>query len=152
MLKSKIDVLNETLIKYRKYKEAFLLSKSLILESKEEVFNNFTPQLRKHLSEVLEKLSNGKFVDILIDSELNINLDEGKNLHSIDFYSQGYKDLVYLALRIAIIKMALNKSLPIFLDDPLVNLDKKNKANVINYLNDLSKENQIFYFSCTNID
>lgn len=151
-LKSRIDEHNNTLSSFKKQKEAYLIAKQLIDESKEEVFNNFTPGLKKHLSEVLNELSGGKFKDILIDSELNIKLDEGSNLFALDYYSQGYKDLVYLSLRIAIIKMAIEKSLPIFLDDPFAHLDPNNKKRAMDYLKKLSSNNQIFYFSCTNID
>lgn len=151
-LKAKIDDYNEILSNYKKQKEAYIIAKELINDSKEEVFNNFTPQLKKNLSLVLNELSGGKFKDIIIDSELNIKLDEGSNLFAIDYYSQGYKDLVYLALRIAIIKMATKEGLPIFLDDPFVNLDIINKKRVMDYFIKLANQNQIFYFSCTNID
>ena len=151
-LKSQIDEHNNTLSSFKKQKEAYLIAKQLIDESKEEVFNNFTPGLKKHLSEVLNELSGGKFKDILIDSDLNIMLDEGSNLFALDYYSQGYKDLVYLSLRIAIIKMAIEKSLPIFLDDPFSHLDPNNKKRAMDYFKKLSSNNQIFYFSCTNID
>ena len=151
-LKAKIDDYNEILSNYKKQKEAYIIAKELINDSKEEVFNNFTPQLKKNLSLVLNELSGGKFKDIIIDSELNIKLDEGSNLFAIDYYSQGYKDLVYLALRIAIIKMAIKEGLPIFLDDPFVNLDIINKKRVMDYFIKLANQNQIFYFSCTNID
>ena len=109
-LKAKIDDYNEILSNYKKQKEAYIIAKELINDSKEEVFNNFTPQLKKNLSLVLNELSGGKFKDIIIDSELNIKLDEGSNLFAIDYYSQGYKDLVYLALRIAIIKRRVIKT------------------------------------------
>ena len=151
-LKAKIDDYNEILSNYKKQKEAYIIAKELINDSKEEVFNNFTPQLKKNLSLVLNELSGGKFKDIIIDSELNIKLDEGSNLFAIDYYSQGYKDLVYLALRIAIIKMATKEGLPIFLDDPFVNLDIINKKRLMDYFIKLANQNQIFYFSCTNID
>ena len=151
-LKAKIGDYNEILSNYKKQKEAYIIAKELINDSKEEVFNNFTPQLKKNLSLVLNELSGGKFKDIIIDSELNIKLDEGSNLFAIDYYSQGYKDLVYLALRIAIIKMATKEGLPIFLDDPFVNLDIINKKRVMDYFIKLANQNQIFYFSCTNID
>ena len=119
--------------------------------SKEEVYNNFSPSLRKNLSEVLFKISNGKFKDLIIDTELNISLDEGNNLRQLNYYSCGYKDLVYIALRIAIIKMALEDDcLPIFLDDPFVNLDNNNYQYVMDYLKELSEKHQIFYFSCIN--
>ena len=64
--------------------------------------------------------------------------------------SAGTYDLMYLAVRLAVCKMALPGSdpCPIILDDPLVNFDPEREKQAIKLLKELAKERQIILFTC----
>ena len=64
--------------------------------------------------------------------------------------SQGAADQLYLAVRLAICEMVLpaSQSVPILLDDALVNFDDERMASALDYLLDLARRHQILLFTC----
>ena len=65
--------------------------------------------------------------------------------------SQSTKELLYVALRISLIKVLKPYyPFPIIVDDAFVHFDKARKERMLNYLRELSQDYQVLYFTCTN--
>ena len=64
--------------------------------------------------------------------------------------SQGTKEQVYLALRLAIVNHldSGHERLPIFMDETLVNWDAWRRDRALDLLRDLASERQVFIFTC----
>jgi len=64
--------------------------------------------------------------------------------------SQGTKEQVYLALRLAIVNHldSGHERLPIFMDETLVNWDAWRRDRALDLLRDLASERQVFVFTC----
>ncbi|MBE6015880.1 MAG: hypothetical protein E7241_11070 [Lachnospiraceae bacterium] len=84
-----------------------------------------------------------------LDANLNIQLKEKGGLHEIEFLSEGYKDLVGLCRRMAMVDAMYDKEKPILiLDDPFVNFDERRLSGAIEFLDLLARDYQIIYFAC----
>ena len=84
-----------------------------------------------------------------LDSNLNITFKEfGKNRET-GFLSEGYKDLVGLCRRMAMIEAMYSDEKPfVILDDPFVNLDDSRIEGAKAFLNSIGENFQIIYFTC----
>ena len=84
-----------------------------------------------------------------LDAGLNIRLiayGKGRNMNTM---SNGYRDLVGLCRRMAMIDAMYEKEKPfIILDDPFVNLDDERMACVQQFINAISKDCQVIYMTC----
>ena len=83
-----------------------------------------------------------------LDANLNIKVRDN-GLHDIRLLSEGYQDLVGLCRRMAMIEAMYDQEKPfLVLDDPFVNLDDKKLAGAKDFLNQISTEYQVIYFTC----
>ncbi len=84
-----------------------------------------------------------------LDANLNIHLKEKGRLHELEYLSEGYKDLVGLCRRMAMIDAMYDLEKPFLIfDDPFVNLDENKLAGAMKFLDNIAKDYQIVYFSC----
>ncbi len=122
---------------------------------------------RKYLETAKERFS-GKYMDDIqdafekyreiisdskekyeLDANLNIKVREMGGLHDIESLSEGYQDLVGLCRRMAMVDAMYDKEKPfLVLDDPFVNLDDTRLKGAMRFLDTLSEQYQIIYFSC----
>lgn len=95
------------------------------------------------------KLINQKDMDIKLDVNLNVQINEQGSSKEIKYFSTGYRDLIYICMRLSLINSLFENEKPfIILDDPFVNLDKDKIQNAIKLLKSISKDYQIIYFVC----
>jgi len=84
-----------------------------------------------------------------LDANLNIQIQEKGSLHEIVCLSEGYKDLVGLCRRMAMIDAMYDLEKPFLIfDDPFVNLDDSKLDGAMDFLDAISKNYQIVYFAC----
>ncbi len=84
-----------------------------------------------------------------LDANLNIQLKEKDSLHEIGYLSEGYKDLVGLCRRMAMVDAMYDLEKPFLIfDDPFVNLDETRTDGAMRFMDSIAKEYQIVYFSC----
>ena len=84
-----------------------------------------------------------------LDANLNIKLIEKGSLHEIEYLSEGYKDLVGLCRRMAMVDAMYDMEKPFLIfDDPFVNLDESRLAGAMKFLDNIAKDYQVIYFSC----
>ena len=113
---------------------------------KEEI----TPKFTEKLSKSIEKISNGKYKNVRINT-LGEIIVEDKNGEYIKAYnlSIGTIDQLYLSLRLASIEEITSETMPIILDESFAYYDNERLENILKYLSEEYKENQIIIFTCT---
>ena len=95
------------------------------------------------------KIINGEEMDINLDVNLNVQINEQGSNKELRYFSTGYKDLIYICMRLSLIDSLFEKEKPfIILDDPFVNLDENKIKNATNLLKNIAQEYQIIYFIC----
>ena len=84
-----------------------------------------------------------------LDANLGLMRKEQGVYRNLESQSDGYGDMIGLCMRLALLDAMYTREKPIIImDDPFVNLDKKNLAGAGEFLKKVSKEYQIMYFTC----
>ena len=137
---------------YREEKERYdILCKSKL--HLEEARRNFGTKYMEPIKVAFDKYyalltgkSNEEFV---LDDHLNLSLKSAGKQRDISLMSEGYRDLIGLCMRMALIETMYVVEKPfLILDDPFVNLDNSRMGEAMRFLEKISKEYQMIYFSC----
>jgi uncharacterized protein YhaN len=110
------------------------------------------PLVLKHAGKYLDKITEGRYVRVIKKAEGNklvVETPEGLQ-KSVTALSRGTAEQLYLSMRLAFIKEYANRvgTLPLIVDDILVNFDSQRAKTTIRLLNEISGENQIIMFTC----
>ena len=112
-----------------KSQESALLQRLAALDMAEEALGEaarerqqgFAPELAGHVERILSRVTAGKYARAAISQSLEISLQPGAGaLQPWEFFSGGTVELMYLALRLGLIRMLEKHSgpLPALLDSP----------------------------------
>lgn len=84
-----------------------------------------------------------------LDATIELSVVEQGMPRDIGFLSIGYKDLVGICMRMALVDAMYQEEKPfIVFDDPFVNLDKDKLEGALQLLKEIAKEYQVIYFTC----
>ncbi len=119
----------------------------------EEAKLSFTAKYMKPIMQGFEKyyalLTKNEAEYYHIDAATNITVDIHGMQRSSRQLSTGYKDLLGVCIRMALVDAMYNEERPfVVFDDPFVNLDDCKVAGGLKLLEDISKEYQVIYFTC----
>ena len=135
-----------------KQRTAMESARDILAEVAQNYHRNVVPFINSVLSATMKQITNKRYSDVCLNPEnmsLNLVLPEIETLGSADVLSLGTQEQLYLLLRIALARLLCQNSetVPLLLDDPFVHFDQSRMANMLAYLADLSKENQILLFT-----
>ena len=110
------------------------------------------PFVLKHAGRYLDKITRSRYVRVIKKADGNrlvVETPEGLQ-KSVSALSRGTAEQLYLSMRLAFIKEYANRvgTLPLIVDDILVNFDPQRAKTTIRLLNEVSEENQIIMFTC----
>ncbi len=128
-----------------------LLTKTLdfMKQADENMKVKYREPLKNAFSKYVSAVLGDKIVDI--DVDFRVTVDENGQKRNTDFYSLGYKNVLNICKRFALIDVLFENEKPfIILDDPFVNLDQDKLDAVKKVLEILMNEYQILYFTCHN--
>ena len=109
-------------------------------------------KLLNKASEIMEQITSGEYSKIeplesLTDPNFKVHGNDGKVFKNIDYLSRGTREQLFMAIRINRI-IDIEPSLPVIIDDSLVNFDPIHLRNIFDIINNLKDRNQIFYLTC----
>ncbi len=143
-----------------KSRESALLQRLAALDMAEQALGEaarerqqgFAPELAGHVERILSRVTAGKYARPAISPSLEISLQPGAGaLQPWEFFSGGTVELMYLALRLGLIRMLEKHSgpLPALLDDPFVLLDDARCREALGVLRDAAQAgSQVLLFTC----
>ena len=110
-----------------------------------------TPKFTEELSNVMEKISNGKYKNVRINTngEIIVEQNNGEYINA-ESLSIGTIDQLYLSLRLATVKEITKENMPIILDEAFAYYDDSRLENILNYLSNEYNHKQVIIFTCTN--
>lgn len=119
-------------------------------QAKDSVCSKYLKPLTDNFVKHLNNVSNNLVSNISIDAEFNINIIDNTLSRNIEYYSKGYKDLLNICLRFALVDTLFEKTKPfVILDDPFINLDDNKFKDMVNIIEKLSQNYQIIYLTCS---
>ena len=94
----------------------------------------------------IDKIGVNKYI---IDANGEISVEEKGRERDKRFMSAGYRDLIGISMRMALVDAMFREEKPfVILDDPFINLDEGKVEGAMKFLEEISKEYQVVYFTC----
>lgn len=146
----------ENLVKLREeYSRDFrrfeLLKKTreLMEQAKISFTARYTEPLRKGLGKYYGLLSGEDPSRLYVDANIEITIDEQGMQREPRFFSAGYRDLLGICMRMALVDAMYKEEKPFILfDDPFANLDNAKLEGGLKLLDQIAREYQVLYFTC----
>lgn len=129
---------------------AIELAKEELEKAYYEMKKKITPEFTKQLSNVMTKISNGKYTNIKLDEKEGLIVEvENGNYIPVGLLSIGTIDQLYLSLRLGAANQISNENLPIILDEAFAYYDSERLKNILEFLNEEFSNRQIIILTCT---
>lgn len=126
------------------------LTRNILEKSYNKMKNNIAPEFTENLLKNTKGVIGEKYKNIIFNEEDGIIVEtENGNYVNANLLSVGTIDQLYLALRLAIANEVAKEKLPIILDEAFAYYDEERLENILSYLNNNFKENQIIIFTCS---
>lgn len=147
-VETRIDELSQKIEEMKEKCGILEKTKKYLETAKEQFSSQYLNKMKQNFMKNLQ-LINGSELDINLDVNLNVKVNEQGSGKDIGYFSTGYKDLIYICMRLSLIDSLFEKEKPfIILDDPFVNLDESKIKNATDLLKNIAKDYQIIYFIC----
>ena len=119
----------------------------------EQARSLFTQKYRAPLlaafQEYYQKLTGQAAEEYFLDADLHLTVRERGLQRETSFFSAGRQDLIGFCMRLALVKVMYRQEKPfILLDDPFANWDQDSIEKGLQFLQEISKDYQILYFTC----
>ncbi len=134
----------------RKYDYILLVQKKLG-QAKEAITAKYSAPILEGFSKYYALITEERTDRFYVDANINITLDELGKQRDINTQSNGYKDLIAICLRLALVDAMYQEEKPVLvLDDPFTNLDDNKIVAAKGFMDKVAEEYQIVYFTCSN--
>lgn len=146
-LEEKKDELKETSLKLQ-YLEK---TANLLREAKEEFTAEYMEPIHTAFGRYLGMIAGEIGLTYRFDANSRLTIDESGAQRETRFFSAGYRDLLGICMRMALVDVMYKGEKPfIIMDDPFVNLDDNKTEGAMEFLQKISEEYHIIYFTCHN--
>ncbi len=125
------------------------LTQEFLTRAKEQFTAKYMQPISKGFSKYYSMLT-GKVEDNwVIDANIHLKVHEQGELRDVKWLSAGYRDLIGVCMRLALVDTMYHEEKPfLILDDPFVNLDREKVAHGNKLLLSVAEEYQVIYFTC----
>lgn len=118
--------------------------------AKESLTARYTAPIFDSFTKYYEIITNSTSEQLRIDANTNITVVEQGKQRETNTLSSGYRDLIGVCLRVALVDAMYEAESPVLImDDPFTNLDDKKMAAAKEFLKQISEKYQIIYFTCS---
>lgn len=133
--------------------DAIRLAKEALVQAHAELTGRVSPQINKLAEQYLSILTAERYTAMQLYTDLEATCRRENSAVEMDRLrlSTGTRDQLYLALRLAVCKVLLDKtdeSVPLILDDPFVNYDDQRVACGMKLLREIAHERQVILLTC----
>lgn len=136
-------------VEQKKYKYVSMAKKKLEL-AKEVMTAKYAGPIFKRFSAYYEMISGSEATDYHIDANTAVTVDELGKQRDTNTLSTGYRDMIGLCLRTALVDaMYQEEEPPLIMDDPFTNLDDRKMIAGRKFMEKLAEKYQIIYFTCS---
>lgn len=130
--------------------KADFLAKELLNAANRRFEEVHQPELMQLTSQIFSRITNGRYQLVLKKKlgdkdSIYVRNQRGEDLLDLQL-SRGTREQLYLSIRLALITRPDSIHLPFFLDDVMVNADPERSFGLARELEQISMDNQIFYF------
>lgn len=145
----KLEELQETYADNEKKQRILKKTQKYLEQAKVSLTARYTKPIKDGFDKYFNILAGIGAQNYQLDANLEISVIEQGLPRNTGFLSSGYRDMVGICMRMALIDAMYKEEKPfIIFDDPFVNLDDDKTTGAMTLLNLIAKEYQIIYFTC----
>lgn len=156
VLRSELGIMEEERARIEQEYEDISLAAETLRSADDELQSRFSPELGRVAAEYMSRVTGGRYSQVLINRDFSAmtRTDADTVAHDSGYLSTGTMDLLYLAVRLAVCKLALpeGEPCPLIIDDALVNLDETRLKQAMKLLQEIAKERQVILFTCRKVE
>lgn len=120
--------------------------------ARDAITNRYTSTLMNAFRDSYQAIAKKSADAFHMDANTKLTVDGGGVQRELDSLSAGYRDLVGLCLRIALVGAMYEQEPPMLvMDDPFVNMDDEKVQESLRYLEKISSQYQVIYFTCSDV-
>ena len=124
-------------------------TRELLGQAKTSFTAKYTEPLRASFEKYYELLTHESGQRYYMDANHALTVEEKGMQRDPKFFSAGYRDLIGICMRMALVDAMYQEEKPfVIFDDPFANLDKDKVEGALALLHSISKEYQVLYFTC----
>lgn len=145
----RLEEINECLLKYNHKYDIINKTARYLDEAKARLTSRYMNPIAEAFGRYYGYINEADVEDYDIDAHIVITKKEMGERRDTSMLSTGYRDLIDVALRMALIDAMYPGEKPfVVLDDPFVNLDTEKLNRAREYLKILAEDYQVIYFTC----
>ncbi len=131
--------------------KSYNIAKECLERAYEQVKESISPRFTENLCDIISKISDERYKKVIFSDTdgLRVEIENG-NYIPASRLSTGTIDQMYISLRLSALNEITEETMPIILDEAFAYFDNERLANILKYLNNNFKENQIIIFTCSN--
>ncbi len=121
----------------------------LLVQGVEDYRRSHMAGLTEEAGRLLGKMTGGRYPAVRLDEDMRPEIQvDGRRWHPADRFSRGTRDVLYLALRIALARLrGADGNLPLLLDDPFIHLDRTRLSASLRLLDMAAAGGQVLLLS-----
>ncbi len=153
-IKSEISEIDKRLAEKERELKSVQLAEECLSRAYAKIKSDFTPYLNRETLSLLSEMTDGQHENIKVADDFSVNLnkagDSGDSKQA-EFFSMGTYNQIYFALRLAIMRLTVDRDNRIlYLDDMLMTYDDERSRRTIDMLKKLCGTDniQILLFTC----
>ena len=124
-------------------------TRELLEQAKISLTSRYTEPLRESLGKYYELISGESAQRVFVDANIDVTIDEQGMQRDPKFFSAGYRDLLGICMRMALVDAMYQGEKPfVIFDDPFANLDSDKLQGGLKLLEQIGREYQVLYFTC----
>ena len=132
----------------KKY-EILRKTRELLEQAKSSFTAKYTGPIRESFGRYYEMLSHEGEQRYHLDANNDVTIEEKGMQREPRFFSAGYRDMIGICMRMALIDAMYQEEKPFVLfDDPFANLDGDKTEGALTFLQEIGRKYQILYFTC----
>ncbi len=149
---AKLGVLEARTEELKAKHKAYFVAEDAISHAMENLRTEISPRLGGYATSMMETMTSGKYSAFKVSDELSLAFtDTEGSVRSVDFLSNGTRDLAYIAVRCALIDMLYREKPPVCFDESFAHQDNVRAKAMMRAIKQLaSEECQSFVFTCRN--
>lgn len=119
-------------------------------KARENLSTAYMGPIRSRFAGLMEQMADVTGERLLVTESMQVRLEQAGAGRELAWFSAGQTDLVLLCMRLALVDALFREAKPfVILDDPFVNLDDGALARALALLEELGRERQIVYLTCS---
>lgn len=134
----------------RRRHSQLLLARKFLIQAKEKMTSQYAGPLQENFCTYYEQITGKSGAEFALDANTNVTRRDYGMQRDLETQSMGYRDLIGICLRFALIDAMYPGEKPfLVLDDPFVNLDDRKQEKAKSFLQKMAEKYQIIYYTCS---